>query len=585
LFAATVGAAAASVLPAQPVAIVSSERSGAATAYRLHVTEQGRGFVVVVPYDARSASFEVNGVERERAGYNIPVGTAPFGHGMATFPLTNVRPTDRVVVRVFGSHEKLRFLDASGTTATAHAIGLLSGAYYAILGIVAFFIIAALCVARDPTMAWYLCYTVSLILIELTRDNVFPFAQATNAVWLLAAIALSTLAVVGFYVSYLRLRTEAPRLLYALGFWTVAPWILNAVFLAAAHRPLDGEALVPPMTVVLIACIAIAALRRRAGYKPAMYIAIGFLGLATALFSDVARTLMHAPSPFLDRWQIELGSTFDVLAFAVAVALRSRYSERQRASDLVTASFEAEHDDLTGLLNRRGLEGRFVGVEAFVSTVLFIDLDDFKEINDRGGHAAGDDALKIMARILRNAVRAEDIVARVGGRRIRGRANQLSRARGHRRRHRANFRRSFRRASARQKRPDAIRRFDRARRNRNGQTIFRSRRRSRRGRLSRQNRTPRPLPQTPPPRTLVSVHPATPHAPEHLKLRHRVTVVRVEPKRSPIVRDGLCFIALVHIRFPETIVSVGRFRIDLDIEFENTDGRPEFAGTNEIVAE
>jgi diguanylate cyclase (GGDEF)-like protein len=415
LFVVLVGAAGASVLPTPPVAIVSSERSGDPSVYHLKVTERGRHFIVVVPYGARTASLEVNGVEQERVGYDIPVGAAPFGHGMATFPLTNVRPTDRVVVRVFGSHEKLLVLDESGTTASAHAIGLLSGAYYAVLGIVAFFIIVALCIVPDQTMAWYLCYTVSLILIELTRDDVLPFTQAANAVCLLAAIALSTLAVVGFYVSYLRLRTEAPRLIYALGFWTVAPWLLNAAFLAATHRPLDGEAMVPPITVVLVACIAIAAIRRRAGYKPATYIVIGFFGLVAALFSDDVRSALHAPSPFLDRWQIELGSTFDTLAFAVAVTLRSRYSERQRASDLVTASFEAGHDALTGLLNRRGLEGCFAGLEEFVSTVLFIDLDDFKKINDRGGHAAGDDALKIMARILRNAVRTNDIVARVGG--------------------------------------------------------------------------------------------------------------------------------------------------------------------------
>jgi diguanylate cyclase (GGDEF)-like protein len=414
LSAALLGSAGASMPSAPPVTIVSSLRSGDASVYRLRVTERGRRFVLVVPYDAQKASLEVDGVERARVGYDIPLGMAPFGHGLATFPLTNVRPADSVVVRVFGSREKLRILDDSGTTASAHAIGLLSGAYYAVLGIVAFFIVVSLCVARDPTMAWYLCYTISLILIELIRDGL-PFSQATNAGWLLAAIALSTLAVFGFYVSYLRLRTDAPRLLYALGFWTVTPWILNAVFLVTTRRPLDGEALVPPLTIVLIACITIAVIRRRDGYKPATYIIIGFLGLSAALFSDVARNLMHAPSPFLERWEIELGSTFDVLAFAVAVTLRSRYAERQKASELVTASFEATHDALTGLLNRRGLEGRFSGVEPFVSTVLFIDLDDFKVINDRGGHAAGDDALKIMARILRSAVRADDIVARVGG--------------------------------------------------------------------------------------------------------------------------------------------------------------------------
>jgi diguanylate cyclase (GGDEF)-like protein len=334
------------------------------------------------------------------------------------FPLANVRPADRVVVRVWGSREKLRIVDDPSMLATVHAIGFWSGVYYAVLGIVTFFIVVAICVVRDQTMAWYLCYTISLIYIELARDDALPFDQATNVIALLGAIALSTFAVFGFYVTYLRLRTEAPRLLYALAFWTVAPWILTAAFFVTTHRSIDGDSLVPALTVVLIALIAIAAIRRRAGYKPATFIAIGFFGLSAALLSNIARTAMHAPSPFLDRWQIELGSTFDVLAFAVAVTIRSRYSERHGAKiqiDLEAASFEAGHDQLTGLLNRRGLEARFASVEAFASTVLFMDLDGFKAINDRGGHAAGDEALKIMARILRGAVRADDLVARVGG--------------------------------------------------------------------------------------------------------------------------------------------------------------------------
>jgi diguanylate cyclase (GGDEF)-like protein len=79
------------------------------------------------------------------------------------------------------------------------------------------------------------------------------------------------------------------------------------------------------------------------------------------------------------------------------------------------ATYEADHDDLTGLMNRRGLEAHFTLLQSFASTVLFVDLDGFKAVNDRGGHAAGDEALKIASRILRHAVRAEDVVARVGG--------------------------------------------------------------------------------------------------------------------------------------------------------------------------
>jgi diguanylate cyclase (GGDEF)-like protein len=78
-------------------------------------------------------------------------------------------------------------------------------------------------------------------------------------------------------------------------------------------------------------------------------------------------------------------------------------------------------DPLTELLNRRGLQQRLNGELERLSEgdacalVLLIDLDDFKRINDSLGHAAGDVALREVAQKIRSAVRAIDIVARIGG--------------------------------------------------------------------------------------------------------------------------------------------------------------------------
>jgi diguanylate cyclase (GGDEF)-like protein len=412
------GSASANVPAPAQIVVTSTHRSGAVSVYRLHVTAPGLRASLMLPYDAIHATLEVNGVPRATVGSDFPVGTAPFGHGAAMLPLANLLPADRVVVRVWGLHAKLRFLYMPDVLDGAHAVGFWSGVYYAVLGIVAFFIIVAICVVRDPTMAWYLAFTLSLIAVELARDDAFPGDQATNLAWLLAAVALSTLAVLGFFVSYLRLRTEAPRLLYVLSFSVVAPVVLTAIYVVTTRRPIDSGTIVVPLTIGLIACIAIAAVRRANGYRPATYFAIGFLGLTSVFLLKIGRDLIGVSAPFVERWDFEMGSMFDVLAFAVAVTIRSRYTEREGArihGDLVTASYEAGHDDLTGLLNRRGLDERFSQLGPGASTVLFVDLDGFKTINDRGGHAAGDDALKIMARILRHAVREDDVVARVGG--------------------------------------------------------------------------------------------------------------------------------------------------------------------------
>ena len=84
-------------------------------------------------------------------------------------------------------------------------------------------------------------------------------------------------------------------------------------------------------------------------------------------------------------------------------------------------SFEAVHDALTGLPNRKLFFDRLSHALArsarhgFGTAVLFIDVDDFKSVNDTHGHLVGDQLLTAIARRLTERVRAMDTVARLGG--------------------------------------------------------------------------------------------------------------------------------------------------------------------------
>lgn len=82
-----------------------------------------------------------------------------------------------------------------------------------------------------------------------------------------------------------------------------------------------------------------------------------------------------------------------------------------------TAADRADHDALTGLYNRRGGEhliSNFV-TNGVTGAFMMIDIDDFKFVNDRYGHAAGDETLKSVALALRENFRESDIVMRMGG--------------------------------------------------------------------------------------------------------------------------------------------------------------------------
>ena len=102
-----------------------------------------------------------------------------------------------------------------------------------------------------------------------------------------------------------------------------------------------------------------------------------------------------------------------------AVAFVRDVSEvRQMQSHM---QYQATHDTLTGLFNRWQFNQLLEQGVAEVArhgrpmTLLLIDLDDFKTINDSYGHAAGDQALKEVARRLKGCLRAADTLARLGG--------------------------------------------------------------------------------------------------------------------------------------------------------------------------
>jgi diguanylate cyclase (GGDEF)-like protein/PAS domain S-box-containing protein len=84
-------------------------------------------------------------------------------------------------------------------------------------------------------------------------------------------------------------------------------------------------------------------------------------------------------------------------------------------------SYEASHDALTGLANRREFELRLQrALELSQATgaqhsMLFLDLDRFKVVNDTCGHVAGDELLRQIGQLLQQRVRSADIVARLGG--------------------------------------------------------------------------------------------------------------------------------------------------------------------------
>jgi diguanylate cyclase (GGDEF)-like protein/PAS domain S-box-containing protein len=100
------------------------------------------------------------------------------------------------------------------------------------------------------------------------------------------------------------------------------------------------------------------------------------------------------------------------------LVLHDMTQERQYIANL---SWQATHDALTGLANRREFEYRLeqalndLGRQPSRHSVMFLDLDQFKLVNDTSGHAAGDELLRHICTVLQQGLREGDTLARLGG--------------------------------------------------------------------------------------------------------------------------------------------------------------------------
>jgi diguanylate cyclase (GGDEF)-like protein len=139
------------------------------------------------------------------------------------------------------------------------------------------------------------------------------------------------------------------------------------------------------------------------------------IGVALFVVSLAAVLLLWSDEP---NRQILFGGVALSIGFVVIVVVRLKERLRKLIDELQRS---ATTDSLTGLVNRRALgiamdrELERARTSDLPLTLISFDLDHFKQVNDRFGHAAGDEALKRFAAALRAECSPADVPARVGG--------------------------------------------------------------------------------------------------------------------------------------------------------------------------
>jgi diguanylate cyclase (GGDEF)-like protein len=356
-------------------------------------------------------------------------GPPLHGHGRLIFAipanvpasrplLLKVEPTDQVPGAVTMS------LDSWSDYLRDDASWLVfSTACFAIMLTMALMALCFTLILRDMTFGWYAAYLVCYALIQGLRSGyVFHPLELQALVGLSDSLGTASTALSVSFAALFMLRfckvddyvplLRTPVLAFAIGMPVIAVCQMTGITLLVSTAHLLLQPLLLIGALLLLVAGAIAAAR---GSRHAWFFLVGWTPLLLLTAACGAQLQgMFAGAPWLPDAAIAIGA-FEAIVLSIGLsdrALTIRH-DRDQARQL------ADADSLTGVLNRRAwTEASLSVLEEGMGrpvALLFLDLDHFKSLNDRHGHAAGDRALVAVAGALRHELRPTDLLGRYGG--------------------------------------------------------------------------------------------------------------------------------------------------------------------------
>lgn len=149
---------------------------------------------------------------------------------------------------------------------------------------------------------------------------------------------------------------------------------------------------------------------------PAVTAAVAAITWLAALGFGLASSDGNATAQYVRLLILAIVGVGAVVAAAKRQSIQDELAHARRAAaDTQKARREAHTDWLTGALNRRGIAAEFAERAGTSGSVIMLDVDGMKQVNDTLGHHAGDDLLKAVAGRVRSCTQAKDAVGRWGG--------------------------------------------------------------------------------------------------------------------------------------------------------------------------
>ncbi len=274
---------------------------------------------------------------------------------------------------------------------------------------------------KQANFVFYAIYIGSFIVLN-TGYNGYLFAWAhpnyplLQNYFTLNIMVLHSILGLVFSLKFLDVKRHRPKffsfvLLYiglgivSIFIATLMQWHLLAVFVAFSYLSLS--------TVIMVAL----GLLHLSLVTKARHFVLAVSASMVGLFATATTNAGLIPFSYAGYHAAEFGVLLEAMVLAYILSVDLKIKERAR----LQAEYLAAYDPLTNLLNRRSffsLASQKIKqhkAEAIPLSLVVMDLDHFKKVNDAYGHHVGDEALKHVAKILQKNTRKDDVIGRYGG--------------------------------------------------------------------------------------------------------------------------------------------------------------------------
>ncbi len=285
-------------------------------------------------------------------------------------------------------------------------------------------------ITKESIYAYYIGYVFIYIVFTTMHSGSYitlGFPNWQEGLHVLGQLTLFSLLL--FSIEFLELKTTYPLMKRIFNYLAIGSLIF--ALLLSQDIPYSTVASNVFFSTVLIVIVSVAIKILRDGFTGAMYYLIALMLYLPSMAMMAMNFNTMLPNTDLTRYSFLAGAFVEIFLFTLI--LTNRYKEVNKTNILLDKktkelqeakrqlTIEATTDMLSGLYNRRyffeASQKSFYTATRYNQelSILMVDIDKFKNINDSYGHPFGDKVIRLLSNILKNAVRDSDILARYGG--------------------------------------------------------------------------------------------------------------------------------------------------------------------------